>query len=114
MFNDGSFDTIGYTPDSTNEKPDPVKKLCELLKLVVKTEDWGTIIDILEDFPLVNTVTTEEKERLIKALTKLRARVTEKKKAGTVFASESLGDLSPEVEAILSEKEKEFGLFSRY
>ncbi len=113
MFNDGGFDTIGYTTESSSEKPNPIKKLCERLKLAVKTEDWGTVIGILEDFSLSNDPSSEEKEKLIKALIKVRERVAEKKKAGTVFASESLGDLSPEIEKILSEKEKEFGLFSQ-
>ncbi|MFA5024531.1 MAG: hypothetical protein WC523_06290 [Patescibacteria group bacterium] len=110
MFADG-FDQIGGL--SNNQ---PEKKLSawefklNFFKTAVKDQDWRSVINSLEDWPPVASLSVPEKEAAEKNLHKLRRLMAEAEESGRVFSGDSLEDLSEELERSLSAKEREFGL----
>jgi hypothetical protein len=60
------------------------------------------VINILEDWPETANLAKDEQQDLLKALGRLRSLMGKRREEGKTFSSESLSDLSSELEQALT------------
>ncbi len=74
MFNE-SGSNIGYNAESPEHTPSPVENLLIRLKEGKKTEDWQTIIHVLEALPQAEHLSKKETADITTSLSKLRKKI---------------------------------------
>lgn len=109
MFSDG-FESVGPIFGNQEQVSREISELTKRLHLALKEQDWQLSINQLETIPPLDRLSLSERSLISQSLIDFRAVVERRHKQALTFPSESLADLSEEINNLLTAKEREFGL----
>jgi len=104
MFSDG-FEAVGPSLNNSEKELSQTQITLKKLKNAIKDRDWRLVINTLEEWPDSANLSEEDKTDLGKSLSNLHDLIEKRKKQGKVFSSESLSDLSFELDEALKKVE---------